>query len=630
MLLTPQPDRTTASTATKAKRRNGMVAERTMRFLRQDKGGPSVMARRDNAIAPWVVPTARRFVLAWAAISALVILTPARAPAQERPVIAPPVAAAPVGAQHGMVASQEARATRIGVDILQKGGNAVDAAVAVAFALAVTHPQAGNLGGGGFMLVHRADRDETVAIDYRETAPQAVNRETFLDDKGDADPRKSRDSALAVGVPGTVAGLSLAHERYGSGHFTFAELIEPALTLARNGFALDDDLADQLPRAQARLARWPSTRPIFLRSDGSALGAGDLLVQPDLAASLNLIARDGPGAFYDGPIGEKIVATLRAAGGVMTLDDLKAYRPVVRAPLRGTYRGYAIASMPPPSAGGTLLIEMLNILEGYDLAKMDTGEAAHRMMEAARLAYADRGVFLGDPAVVSVPLDLLTDKAYATRLRAGITERARPSSSIRPGVIPREGQNTTHFSVIDSAGNAVANTYTLNFNFGLGLVADGTGILLNNELDDFSAKPGVPNAFRLVGGDANAPGPGKKPLSSMTPTILFRDSKVALVTGAPGGSRIPTAVLQVIVNAIDRRMNIYDAVAAPRIHHQWLPDEVSTERAVPLELRRALEARGHIVTVREPWGSANSIQVTPEGLAGAADPRHRGSLAAGY
>jgi gamma-glutamyltranspeptidase/glutathione hydrolase len=606
-----------------------------MAILRQDKGRPNVMARGDNTIAPLVVPTARlraarRFAAACLAILALLILTPARAPAQERPVVTAPAVAAPVLAQHGMVASQEARATRIGVDILQKGGNAVDAAVAIAFALAVTHPQAGNLGGGGFMLVHRVDRQETVAIDYRETAPQAVNRDTFLDAKGNADPQKSRDSALAVGVPGTVAGLSLAHERYGSGRFTLAELIEPALTLARNGFALDDDLADQLPRAQARLARWPSTRPIFFRSDGLTLGAGDLLVQADLAASLDRIARDGARAFYEGPIGEKIVASLRAAGGVMTMDDLKAYRPTVRAPLRGTYRGYDVASMPPPSAGGTLLIEMLNILAGYDLAAMETGEAAHRMMEAARLAYADRAVFLGDPAVVSVPLDLLTDKAYAARLRAGIGERARPSWSIRPGAIPREGQNTTHFSVIDSAGNAVANTYTLNFNFGLGLVADGTGILLNNELDDFSAKPGVPNAFGLVGGAANAPGPGKRPLSSMTPTILFRDGKVALVTGSPGGSRIITTVLQVIVDVIDRRKNILDAVAAPRIHHQWLPDEVSSERAVPLELRRALEARGHVVTVREPWGSANSIQVTPEGLAGAADPRTRGALAAGY
>jgi gamma-glutamyltranspeptidase / glutathione hydrolase len=534
-------------------------------------------------------------------------------------------------ARHGMVAAQEARAARVGLDVLAKGGNAVDAAVAVGFALAVTHPQAGNLGGGGFMLVHLADRNETIAIDYRETAPQAITPDTFLDARGEADPAKSRDSALAVGVPGTVAGLALAHERYGSGKLSLAALIEPALALARNSFMVEDDLADQLPRVQARLRRWPSSAKIFLRSDGSVLAPGDLLVQADLAGSLELIARQGPRAFYAGPIGAKIVAGVRAAGGVMTLDDLRSYHPVVRAPVRGTYRGHDIVSMPPPSSGGTLLIEMLNILERFSLSELSEDLRSHLLVEAMKLAYADRSVFLGDPDVVDVPVDRLTSKPYAFRLANGIdTKRARPALSIRPGEAVREGANTTHFSVVDRFGNAVANTYTINFIFGLGLVAEGTGILLNNELDDFSAKPGAPNAYGLIGGAANAPGPGKRPLSSMSPTIVFKDGKVVLVTGSPGGSRIITTVLQAISNVIDHRMSIADAVAAPRLHHQWLPDEVMAERGVARDVTQALEGRGHKVVVRETWGSANSILATPDGLAGAADPRTRGSLAAGH
>ncbi len=563
----------------------------------------------------------RRLVLA--SLSALIALAPVAAPAQ-----AP--AGAPVLARNGMVASQEARATRVGVAVLEQGGNAVDAAVAVGFALAVTHPQAGNLGGGGFMLVHLAARNEAITIDYRETAPQAVTRDTFLDEKGEADPRKSRNSALAIGVPGTVAGLALAHERYGSGKFTFAELIAPALALARNGFMVEDELADSLPRAQAKLARWPSTARVFMRSDGTVLAPGDLLVQADLAASLDLIARDGPSAFYQGPIGEKIVAAVRAAGGVMTLDDLRHYRPTLRPPIRGTYRGYDVLSMPPPSSGGTVLVEMLNILEGFDPSAAGTDENAHRMIEAMRLAYADRAAFLGDPAVVDMPIGRLTAKSYAAQLRRTIGERARPSSSLGGGAVPREGSNTTHYSVVDRFGNAVANTYTLNLNYGVGLVAEGTGILLNNELDDFAAKPGAPNAFGLVGGLANAPGPGKRPLSSMTPTLVMRDGKVVLVTGAPGGSRIISAVLQVITNVIDRRQTIAEAVAAPRLHHQWLPDEVLAENAVAPDLVAGLEARGHTVVRGGRWSSANSILVTPDGLAGAADPRTRGALAAGY
>ena len=489
-----------------------------------------------------------------------------------------------------MVVAQEARAARIGVEILQQGGNAVDAAVATGFAMAVTYPRAGNIGGGGYMVIHLADGRAT-AIDYRETAPAATTRDVFLDDKGDADPEKSRHSALSIGVPGTVAGLALAHAKYGSGKFTLAELIAPAIALARDGIPIEDDVADSLPRAQPRLARWPSSAKIFLKPDGRALGPGDTLLQRDLADTLATIARDGPRAFYEGAIADGIVAAVRAAGGRMTREDLKAYAPIERAPVRGSYRGHDIISMPPSSSGGVILIEMLNILEGYQDLAGDEAKRLHLMIEAMKLAYADRALFLGDPATINMPLSLLTSKAYAARLRARIDpERARPAAAIRPGSELREGDNTTHYSVVDRLGNAVSNTYTLNFSYGVAMVAEGTGILLNNELDDFAAKPGVPNAYGLVGGDANAPGPGKRPLSSMSPTIVLKDGKPLLVTGSPGGSRIITTVLQVIGNVIDRRLPIAAAVAAPRLHAQWAPDEVLVEPGFPPEVIRG--ARG--------------------------------------
>ena len=545
-----------------------------------------------------------------------------------------PLTAQIATARHGMVASQEVRATQIGVEVLRQGGNAVDAAVAVGFALAVTHPSAGNLGGGGFMLVHLADRHESVAIDYRETAPQAMTRDSFLDANGEADPRKSRDSGLGVGVPGTVAGLWLAHQTYGSGKLTFAQLIEPAIRLARDGIAVTGDLADSLPRAQPRLVRWPSSAKIFLKADGVALGEGDRLVQPDLAASLEAIAHDGPRGFYEGPVAEKIVASVREAGGVMTTDDLKNYRAIVRKPVTGTYRGYEIVSMPPPSSGGVHLIEMLNVLELFDLERMGLGsvDSLHLMIETMRRAYADRAEFMGDPDVVAMPIDRLTSKSYAGELRASIDlKRATPSSEIRAGQpVPLEGRNTTHYSVVDQLGNAVSNTYTLNLGYGVGLVAEGTGILLNNELDDFAAKPGAPNAFGLVGGAANAPGPGKRPLSSMSPTIVMKDGKPFLVTGSMGGSTIITTVLQVITDVIDFHQSVDQAVAAPRIHHQWLPDQAVAEQGVAPEAIAGLEARGHKVVTRPRWGSANSILVLPEGLFGAGDPRNRGVLAHGY
>ena len=544
--------------------------------------------------------------------------------------LAASAAAEEVVARHGMVVAQEARAARGGVEVLQNGGNAVDAAVATGFALAVTYPRAGNIGGGGYMVIHLADRG-AIAIDYRETAPAATTRDVFLDGNGEADPAKSRDSALSIGVPGTVAGLALAHAKYGSGKFTLAELIAPAIALARDGIPVADDVADSLPRARPRRARWPASAKIFLKPDGSALAPGDMLMQRDLADTLTAIARDGPRAFYNGPIAERIAAAVQSAGGLMTRADLAAYAPIEHAPVRGSYRGHEIISMPPSSSGGVILIEMLNILEGYQDLAADNAKRAHLMVEAMKLAYADRALFLGDPASVNMPLANLMSKAYAARLRAGIDpQRARPSADIRPGSALREGDNTTHYSVVDRLGNAVSNTYTLNFSYGVGLVAEGTGILLNNELDDFAAKPGVPNAYGLVGGDANAPGPGKRPLSSMSPTIVLKDGKPFLVTGSPGGSRIITTVLQVISNVIDRGMPIAEAVAEPRLHAQWSPEEVFVEPGFTPDLLRALADRGHKLAQPPPGTSANSILLTPQGLVGAADGRTRGALAAGH
>ncbi len=536
-----------------------------------------------------------------------------------------------VVAQNGMVVAQESRAARIGVEILDRGGNAIDAAVAVGFALAVTYPRAGNIGGGGFMVIHLDKEKRDIAIDYRETAPAAATTGMFLDAKGEPDPAKSRDSALAVGVPGTVAGLALAHRKYGSGKLSLADLIAPAIELAAKGFAVEDDTADSLPRARKRIARW-GTSSVLLKDGGQPLQEGDRLIQPDLANTLRAIAQEGPRGFYEGPTAARIADAVRNAGGIMASDDLKNYQALERPVVRGTYRGYDIVSMPPPSSGGVHLIEMLNILESDDLNKLGRGERSlHLMIEAMKRAYADRAVYMGDPDAVTMPIAGLTSKQYAATLRASIGDRATPAANIRPGKPPdNEGRNTTHFSVIDRDGNAVSNTYTLNFSYGLGLIADGTGVLLNNELDDFTAKPGASNAFGLVGFTANLPGPNKRPLSSMTPTIVLKDGKPFLVTGSPGGSRIITAVLQVIVNVIDFKMPIADAVSAPRLHNQWQPDQVLAEPGFDPAVLDALAARGHKIVPTRPATSANSIEVTPNGYVGAADTRTRGSLAAGY
>jgi gamma-glutamyltranspeptidase / glutathione hydrolase len=555
--------------------------------------------------------------------------------ADPAPIISPFATARPVIATHGMVVTQEAEASRVGLDVLKRGGNAVDAAVAVGFALAVTLPRAGNIGGGGFMLIHRADRNQTIAIDYREAAPAATTKEVFLDANGEADPFKSRYSGLAIGVPGTVAGLELAWRKYGSGKFSFADLVAPAIALAHQGLTVDDDVADSLPLAARPLASHPSSARIYLRADGSVKQAGDHIALDDLAATLEAIAAGGAAGFYSGPVAQKIVDTVQAAGGRMTMADLAGYRAVERQPVSGTYRGYTVVSMPPPSSGGAHIIEILNILEGFPIAEQGLNSAAslHEMAEAEKLAYADRAAWLGDPDFVKIPLAGLTSKAYAEHLRALISpDRARPAADIRPGEPQRyESDQTTHFSIVDSDGDAVANTYTLNLPYGSGLVADGTGVLLNNELDDFAAKPGAANVYGLLGGDANAPGPMKRPLSSMSPTLVFKDGKLMMATGSPGGSRIITVVLQVIVNVIDHGLNVAEAQNAPRAHDQLFPDEFRIERGISPDTIRLLEAMGHKVVLSPSMGSANTIVRAPDGeLTGASDLRQRGTLAVGY
>ncbi len=554
-------------------------------------------------------------------------------PAPGQPILSAQSRMLPVIARKGMVSSQERQASQIGVDILKAGGNAVDAAVATGFALAVTLPRAGNLGGGGFMLVHMAKTGETVAIDYRETAPAAATRDMFLDSKGEPDPQKSRDSGLSVGVPGTVRGLALALERYGSGKFTLADLVAPSVKLAREGIVVEEDLADSLPAAAPRLSRFPASAAIFMK-DGKALQRGDRLVQTDLATTLEAIRQQGPDAFYTGRIAAAMARSTQAAGGILTEADLAAYKAVIRQPVRGTYRGHDIVSMPPPSSGGVHLIQILNILEGFDMKTLGAGSAAalHVMAEAMKPAYADRAAFLGDPDRVKVPVKGLTAKAYAASQRERIlTERARKAEEVSAGnPAPYESDQTTHFSVLDSEGNAVSNTYTLNFSYGMAMVAEGTGVLMNNEMDDFSARTGAQNAYGLVGSDANSVSPGARPLSSMTPTLIFRDGKLVMVTGSPGGSRIITTVLQVIVNVVDFGMNIAEAVAFPRMHHQWRPDAMAVEAGLSPDTLALLAQRGHVVRPGTTSGSANSILVTQEGITGASDPRQRGTAAIGY
>lgn len=566
-------------------------------------------------------------------VGASASLAQTRAVEPAPPIIAYDARVLPVLARNGMVASQEVKASRVGTEILKRGGNAVDAAVAVGFALAATLPQAGNLGGGGFMLVHLAKEKKTIAIDYREAAPADTPKDVFLDDKGDFVPERSQSSGLGVGVPGTVAGLTLAHRKYGSGKLTLAQLIAPAIALAQDGFTVDDDLADSLPRAMRRMGRYPSSRAIFMK-DGKPLGRGDTLVQRDLAKSLERIASRGADGFYDGETAAKLVAAVRAYGGRMTLADMKAYHAIERAPVRGTYRGWDVLSMPPPSSGGVHLIELLNILEGWPLKEMgqNSAQTIHLMAEAMKRVYADRAEYMGDPDHVKMPIAGLLSKPYAQKLREQISaDKATPANQIKAGnPLPYESDQTTHYSVVDRDGNAVSNTYTLNFSYGLGLVADGTGIMLNNELDDFAAKAGAMNAYGLLGGAANAPGPNKRPLSSMTPTMVFKNDELEIVTGSPGGSRIITIVLQIVLNILDHGMNAAEASEAVRIHHQWQPDELRVERGLSIDTIKLLEGKGHDVRVGSTFGSAQTIHRLDGLLMGASDSRQRGGGAVGY
>jgi len=531
-----------------------------------------------------------------------------------------------------MVAAQEAEAARVGLRVLQQGGNAIDAAVAMGFVLAVTLPKAGNLGGGGFMLVHLGETGKTHAIDFREMAPAAAHRDMYLDESGDVDNRKARFSYASSGVPGTPAGLLYALEKYGTQ--SRKAMLAPAIKLAGKGVVVSHGLSHDLDVYQKRLFTSPAARAVFLKADGTAPKPGDRLVQKDLAKTLSLLAKKGREGFYTGRVAQLLVTDMKANGGLITLNDMTAYKVRDMHPVRGTYRGYDIVSMPPPSSGGVHLVQMLNILEGWPLGEYGANSARtlHLMAESMKLAFADRSEHLGDPDFFQVPVAGLVDKGYARQLRAGINqERARPSSEIKPGTPPRpESPDTTHFSIIDGRGNAVAVTYTLNFSFGSGQMAPGTGFLLNNEMDDFSSKPGVPNAFGLVGGEANGIKAGKRPLSSMTPTMVFKDDKPFLVTGSPGGSRIITAVLQVIMNVIDHDMNMAEASSVPRIHHQWLPDELGYERGISPDTLTLLEQLGHKPVQRTNVGSTQSIMWRDGHFYGASDPRRVDALTLGY
>jgi gamma-glutamyltranspeptidase/glutathione hydrolase len=542
----------------------------------------------------------------------------------------------PVHAAHGMVATAESRATDIGVAILKKGGNAVDAAVAVGMALAVTYPVAGNLGGGGFMLVRMAT-GETVAIDYREVAPRLATRGMYLDAKGNAIPEASLVGSRAAGVPGTVAGFALAQQKYGK--LSWREVIEPARLLAAKGFSLSYEQAHSL-RTDALLAAFPESRRIFQKK-GRFYAPGDLFKQPELAATLQRLQTQGPREFYEGETAQRIVQEMQQSQGVITLEDLKQYRPVVRAPLRGTYHGLEILTMPPPSSGGIALIEMLNILERFPLRDLgyNGSQTDHLLIETMKRAFADRAEHLGDPDFVQVPTAGLISKRYAAKLAAGIDQQhATPSTEIRSATAAQiEAEQTTHFSIVDAQGNAVTNTYTLNGAYGCGVTVHGAGFLLNNEMDDFAAKPGTPNGYGLVQGEANAIAPGKRPLSSMTPTIVLKDGKLFLVIGSPGGPTIITTVLHVILNIVDFDMNLREAIAAPRFHHQWLPDSVRVESyRFPPDVREALKALGHHLAESASrgtyWGDAEGVMVDPTtGLyLGASDPRSNDSRALGY
>jgi gamma-glutamyltranspeptidase/glutathione hydrolase len=544
----------------------------------------------------------------------------------------------PVRARNGIVASTNEVASRVGVDIMKRGGNAVDAAIAVAFALVVTHPAAGNLAGGGFMMI-RLKNGTTTAIDYREMAPAAAHRNIFLNKNGDLIEGEggSLVGYRAAGVPGTVRGMELALKKYGSGKLSWAQLTEPARRLAVDGFMVTHELANSLYDNRKYLSQYAETKRIYLKN-GQFYQEGELFRQPDLGATFTRLQKLGPDEFYQGETARLIVADMKRNNGLMTMEDLRGYVAKERTPLRGTYRGYELISMPPPSSGGAVLIEMLNILEGFDLEKIDpnSSDRYHLMAEAMRRAFADRAEYMGDSDFVKVPVAGLTDKSYAAQLRSSISpERASNSTEVRAGrPSGYESDETTHFTVVDSEGNAVANTYTLNNSYGSAAVAQGTGLILNDEMDDFAAKPGTPNMYGLIQGERNAVAAGKRPLSAMTPTIVLRkDGSLWFTIGSPGGPTIINTVFCVITNIIDYDMNIQEAIDAPRIHHQWLPDELVGEPfGLSGDTQRALAAKGHKLAKLHYLGDAEGIMIEEKtGVRlGATDPRRSDGLAVGY
>lgn len=534
----------------------------------------------------------------------------------------------PVRAKRGMVVSVDEHASKAGIAMLRQGGNAVDAAVATAFALAVTHPAAGNLGGGGFMLIRFA-AGRTTFIDFRERAPAAAQRNMYLDAAGNVQQELATAGPLASGVPGTVAGLDLARRKYGK--LRWSTLVAPAVRLAREGFVVSHELAGSLlqPDVMNRLARFPESKRIFLKN-GRYWRTGERLRQPDLARTLERIRLRGAREFYRGDTARRFAAFMKEAGGIISYEDLNNYEAVEREPVRGSYRGHEIVSAPPPSSGGTMLLEMLNVLEGVDLASKGalSADSMHWTVEAMRRAFADRAQFLGDPDFVKVPVRGLIDKKYAATVRASIDpQRATPSANVHAGnPAPFEASDTTHISVVDGQGNAVALTYTLENSYGSGVTVKGLGFLLNNQMGDFATKPGFPNSAGLIQGESNAIAPGKRPLSSMTPTIVTKDGELFLVTGSPGGPTIINTVLNIILAVVDYKLNVQQAVDMPRFHHQWMPDKVRVERVgFSPDTLAILRARGHEFDEREKWGDAHSIMIAPDGTRlGAADPRLSG------
>jgi gamma-glutamyltranspeptidase/glutathione hydrolase len=540
----------------------------------------------------------------------------------------------PVVSELGMVVSQEAIASQIGADILEAGGNAIDAAVATGFALAVTLPRAGNLGGGGFMMVYLAEENKTIAIDYREMSPMSASKNMFLDQNGDVDNNKARFSAQSSGVPGTVAGLLYALENYGS--LSVSEVLKPAIKLASQGFKINHDLSDSLRLKSKRLQKHVASKKYFYKAEGEYYLPGELLIQTDLTSTLKRISEQGSSGFYKGKTAELIVQQMQYSGGLISLQDLANYKVVEREPVCGSYHQYSLCAMPPPSSGGIHLIQMLNILENVDLQRMGHNSVGylHHLIEAMRSAYADRSLYLGDPDFTPVPIKKLVDKAYAKSLSKQINpHKARRSNDVYPGLDSwiasqsNESEETTHYSTWDNQGNIVSNTYTLNFAYGSGIAVEGAGFLLNNEMDDFSAKPGSANGYGLIGGDANAIEPKKRPLSSMTPTILFdRNNKPIMVTGTPGGSTIITIVLQMILNTTEFNMSIAEATASARLHHQWLPDEVSFEDGILNQRLDLLAKMGHKISPNSRvLGSTQSIALKGKRLEGSADYRRQGA-----